>query len=338
MEGNNFEKESITNFSENRHSRSDYKKVKNWFASDDDQQLKASLREHWQQIPSDLALNERMKKLLSVLMVQISFRPFARKLSIFTMYQKVAAVLFIPLVASFLFWILTTRIGSDQSMVTIHSTEGARTEFALPDGSKGWLNSGSSLTYPARFSSCREVQLEGEAFFEVVKQHGQTFRVKTRDLSVQVLGTSFNVSAYSDDQEISVVLKEGSVRVLSPDEKEIYTMKPNEKMEFNFLKKSASLSKVDAEELIAWTQGILKFRGEPLSDVVKKLSRWYNVEIQINDVQLQGYNFKATFKNEPLEEILRMIALTTPMRYEIEERQKDNNGIYLRKKITIKRK
>lgn len=338
MEGKNFESGSVNNFSENSYSRTDYKKLKSWFAADDDQGLKKTMREHWHQIPTDLALSERLKKLLSVMLVQISFRPTVRKVSFVSVYQKIAAVLFVPLIAGFLVWFYISRENTDQSMVTIHSTEGARTEFSLPDGSKGWLNSGSSLSYPASFTSSREVELDGEAFFKVVHQRGNTFRVKTRDLSVQVLGTSFNVSAYRDDQQISVVLKEGSVRVLNPDDKEIYTMKPNEKMEFNTNKKSAILSKVDADELIVWTQGILRFSGEPLSEVMKKLSRWYNVDIEIRDAQLKGYNFKATFKNEQLEEILRMIALTTPMNYVIYERQKDQNGIYLRKKITIERK
>lgn len=338
MEDKNFESGSVSNFSENRYSRTDYKRLRNWFAADDDQPLKKSMREHWQQIPTDLALNERMKKLLSVMLVQISFRPVVRKMSFISLYQKIAAVLFVPFIAGFLVWIYTSRVDNDQSMVTIHSTEGARTEFTLPDGSKGWLNSGSSLSYPSRFSSIREVELEGEAFFNVVHQQGNIFRVKTKELSVQVLGTSFNVSAYRDDEQVSVVLKEGSVRVLSPDNDEIYTMKPNEKMEFWKVKKSATLSKVDADELIAWTQGILRFSGEPLSEVMRKLGRWYNVDFEIRDKQLQEYNFKATFKNEQLEEILRMIALTTPMNYKIDERIKDENGIYKKKKIMIEKR
>lgn len=338
MEKNSSEKQSLNHFAENKYSRTEYREVKEWFSKDEDSDLKESLKKHWAKIPADQDLSPRLINLLQVLITQISFTRPTKRWSVFSIYQKVAAVLFVPLVLGVIAWSIYSGRDQQMAMVTIHSTEGARTEFVLPDGSKGWLNSGSELTYPAKFTTNREIQLEGEAFFNVVHQNGEKFRVKTLGLTVQVLGTSFDVSAYKNDPEISVILKEGSVQVLNENEKPIYLMKPDERLNFNIHQKVAEVSHICAAEQILWTDGILQFRGEPMSEVMKKLGRWYNVDIEIRDKQLQKYNFKATFKNEQLEEILRMMALTTPMNYRIEERIKDENGIYKRKKIVIEKK
>ena len=338
MEKNSSEKQSLNHFAENKYSRTEYREVKEWFSKDEDSDLKESLKKHWAKIPDDQDLSPRLINLLQVLITQISFTRPTKRWSVFSIYQKVAAVLFVPLVLGVIAWSIYSGRDQQMTMVTIHSTEGARTEFVLPDGSKGWLNSGSELTYPAKFTTNREIQLEGEAFFNVVHQNGEKFRVKTLGLTVQVLGTSFDVSAYKNDPEISVILKEGSVQVLNENEKPIYLMKPDERLDFNIHQKVAEVSHICASEQILWTDGILQFRGEPMSEVMKKLGRWYNVDIEIRDKQLQKYNFKATFKNEQLEEILRMMALTTPMNYRIEERIKDENGIYKRKKIVIEKK
>lgn len=338
MKKNSIEKQSLNHFTENKFSRTEYREVREWFSKDEDSDLKENLEKHWIKMPANQELSPRLISLLQVLKTRISFTLPAKKWSVFSIYQKVAAVLFVPLVLGVIVWGI--HFGRDQqmAMVTIHSTEGARTEFVLPDGSTGWLNSGSELSYPAQFGKSRYVKLDGEAYFHVVHQNGEKFRVKTDALTVQVLGTSFNVSAYKTDPGISIVLKEGSVQVLNPDDKPIYLMKPDERLDYNVKRQMANVTHVNALESILWTEGILQFRGEPMSEVMKKLGRWYNVDFEIRDKQLQEYNFKATFKNEQLEDILRMIALTTPMEYKIEERIKDENGIYKRKKIVIEKK
>lgn len=334
----NFEEQSLRNFTENKHSRTEYHRIEEWFLEEENSGLKEAMHDHWQKLPDGQPLNSRLNALLEILKTQILFTLPQKKWSVFNVYQKVAAVLFIPLLAGISMWGIHSVTDRQTAMVTIHSAEGTRTEFVLPDGSQGWLNSESDLTYAIPFSENREVELQGEAFFNVVHQNDKKFCVKTSELTVQVLGTSFDVSAYKDDPTISVILKEGSVQVLSPGEKLVYSMSPDEKLEYTIQKKSADVSRVNATEQTFWTQGILQFRGEPLSEVMKKLGRWYNVCFEIRDQQIQGYSFNATFQGEQLEEILRMIALTTPMKYRVEERITDENGIYKKKKIIIERK
>lgn len=338
MKTDTIDKNTLRRFAENKFSRTEYKKVRGWFAEEENIELQESLRQHWNKIPSNQGLDSRLINLFGRLKAKILFTRATKRWSVFSIYQKVAAVLFIPLLLGIAVRGLFPAQNRQMASVTIHSAGGARTEFVLPDGSKGWLNSGSELSYPARFYKNREVQLKGEAFFNVVHQNGEKFRVKTSALTIQVLGTSFNISAYHDDPEISVILKEGRVQVLNADEKPVYLMKPNERLDYNVQKRTALVSGVDAANQTLWTQGILQFRGEPLSAVTKKLGRWYNVDFEIRDKQLQEYNFKATFKDEQVEEILRMIAITTPMKYRIEERVTDENGIYKRKKIIIENK
>jgi len=338
MKTDTVDKNILRRFAENKFSRTEYKKVREWFAEEENVELKESLRQQWNEIPSEQELNSRLINLLDRLKKQISSGGMTKRWPVFTIYQKAAAVLFIPLLVGIAVWGLFSVQNEQMASVTIHSADGARTEFVLPDGSKGWLNSGSELSYPAKFSKIREVQLKGEAFFKVVHQKGKKFRVKTSGLTIQVLGTSFDISAYSDNPEISVILEKGSIQVLNTEEKPVYLMKPNERLDYNVQKKAAVVSNVDAANQVLWTQGVLQFQGEPLSVVAKELGRWYNVDIEIRDKQLQEYKFKATFKDEQVEEILRMIAITTPMKYSIEKRVTDENGIYKRKKIIIERK
>ncbi len=338
MKTNTVDKNILRRFAENKFSRTEYKKVREWFAEEENVELQELLRQHWNKISFNQKLNSRLINLLDRLKEQISFSLVTKKWSVFSIYQKVAAVLFIPLLLGIAIWGVLPVQDGQMASLTIHSADGARTEFVLPDGSKGWLNSGSELSYPAQFSKTREVQLKGEAFFSVVHQNGEKFRVKTSGLTIQVLGTSFDVSAYHDDPAIRVILAKGSVQVLNTEEKPVYLMKPNERLDYDVHKKSAVVSNVDAANQILWTRGILRFRGEPLSVVTKKLGRWYNVDFEIRDKQLQEYKFKATFKDEQVEEILRMIAITTPMKYRVEKRVTDENGIYKRKKIIIEKK
>ena len=336
---NNPDKEALKNYAAGTYTRTDYRQVNHWFSREEDADLKDALESHWNKLPPDLPLNERMTRLLGSLKAKILFlQPEKKEWSLFRFYQKAAAVLFIPLILGFGYWLLRPAPEQATAMATIHSPEGARTEFTLPDGTSGWLNCGSELTYPVAFSNHREVKLTGEAYFDVVHRNGEKFRVKTTDLTVQVMGTSFNVAAYEEDSRIQVVLKEGRVQILGSGDQVSYVMKPDEKFSYDKDKKAANICQVNAAEQTAWTKGLLQFRGEPLSEVLKKLGRWYNVDFEIHDRQLQNYSFKATFKDEQLEEILRMIAITTPMKYQIEERKTNDNGIYMKKKIIIERK
>ena len=205
--------------------------------------------------------------------------------------------------------------------------------------SKVWLNSGSSLRYPEKFSGDnRIVYLTGEAYFEVKKQKDSVFIVSLANLDVKVLGTKFNVSGYTDDLFTEVVLSEGKVEINGKTGVFTQILSPDEKITYNAQTKTLKLSTVDANRYSAWKDGFLIMDNEPLERVIGRIERWYNAEIVIQDEALKSYRFKATFKDEPLEEVLRLIAITTPIKYVIEKRDSGANGILKRKKVTIELK
>jgi ferric-dicitrate binding protein FerR (iron transport regulator) len=222
-----------------------------------------------------------------------------------------------------------------QSWVEINAPEAARVEFLLPDSTKGWLNSGSKLKYPAIFEKNRKVELTGEAYFEVKKQKDSEFIVSLANLDVKVLGTKFNVSGYTDDMFTDVVLSEGKVEINGKTGVFKQILSPDEKITYNIQTKSLKLSSVDANRYSAWKDGFLIMDNEPLEQVIGRIERWYNAEIVIQDEALKSYRFKVTFKDEPLEEVLRLIAITTPIKYVIEKRDTGANGILKKKKVTI---
>jgi ferric-dicitrate binding protein FerR (iron transport regulator) len=163
---------------------------------------------------------------------------------------------------------------------------GNKSQLILPDGTKVWLNAGSRMAFPNKFSGKkREVFLEGEAYFEVTHNANLPFFVNTKDISIKVLGTKFNVSAYKTDKVAETVLLEGKVAV-----KELSSMgfmmketmlAPNQKASFNKENKTISVqNERDADFAIAWTEGWFKFSQQNLNTVLNKLQRYYNVQFE----------------------------------------------------------
>lgn len=185
---------------------------------------------------------------------------------------------------------LTPEIKSDRQEIKMNEViipYGKTSEMLLADGTKVWLNAGSRITFPSKFTqNTREVILEGEACFQVTQNPEQPFIVKTGDIHVKVLGTHFNISAYPADQTIETVLLEGSVALESPKKfglnKKELIIQPNQKASYTKkFKEFKVTNESDADMYIAWTYGWLKYNRESLRSVLKKVERYYNVEIQL---------------------------------------------------------
>lgn len=166
---------------------------------------------------------------------------------------------------------------------------GSRTVLTLSDNTKVFLNAGSKLVYPSEFKGDkREVLLSGEAFFEVSKNKNKPFIVKTSSLAIKVLGTKFNISAYSEDIDIKTVLVEGAVAVRKNDagifDQGIY-MKPNQLVSFNKKSEVFSTREADTEIYTLWKDGMLKFQDEELKNIIHKLERFYDLHILLKDSQ-----------------------------------------------------
>jgi ferric-dicitrate binding protein FerR (iron transport regulator) len=161
---------------------------------------------------------------------------------------------------------------------TLTTPRAGQFQLALPDGTKVWLNNASSLRYPTSFSGpTREVQLTGEAYFEVAKNSTQPFLVKVPEGTVRVLGTSFNIKAYTDEPAIKATLLTGKVSINTATHQSI--LSPGEQGVFDQDGIITVAKNIDTDEVIAWQRGFFNFTGASLNEVLHQLARWYDVEV-----------------------------------------------------------
>jgi len=224
----------------------------------------------------------------------------------------------------------------------VATKNGISTKMVLPDGSTVWLNAGSKLDYTRiGTSGNREVQLTGEAFFDVVKNPARPFIIHTSKIDVKVLGTRFNVKAYPEDKTVETSLVQGSVEVFvknRPGEK--YLLKPNQKLvllnnaEADALPR-ATVNRNSKLPIIAidhltyrtndtmaietsWMQNKLVFENEAFADVARKMERWYDVKIQFRNSSLEDELLNGDFRKETLSQALDALQITTDFKYKID--------------------
>ncbi|MGK6350978.1 FecR family protein [Parapedobacter sp. DT-150] len=189
--------------------------------------------------------------------------------------------------------------------MSIATPKGGTYQIILPDGSKVWLNSASSLTYPVKFSGkTRAVALEGEAYFEVTKQ-AIPFIVKTRGQEVEVLGTQFNVSAYADDEETKTTLVEGKVNVVSAGERTSTVLQPNQQATLRGAE--LSVKDVNVAPFTDWRDGLFSFQETSLRDAMNQLSRWYDLEVTYDRAVSETYFFGKIKRNNSLSKVLNIL-------------------------------
>jgi ferric-dicitrate binding protein FerR (iron transport regulator) len=217
---------------------------------------------------------------------------------------------------------------------------GTRSMLTLDDGSRVWLNSGSRLKYPKDFSGRRrEVFLTGEAYFEVESDASRPFIVRTKRLNVRATGTRFNVNVSSIEKASQITLVEGKIavckNVAGGKTVEISRMEPSQHMAFDTISGSFKVETEDTYRFIAWKDGKLIFRNEPLEDVIKRIGYFYNVDIELKDEKLKEYRYRATFEEESLDEILHLLKISSPVDYREIKREPLPDGSFPRKKIII---
>ena len=199
---------------------------------------------------------------------------------------------------------------------------GEEYQLTLADGTKVWLNSESKLTYPTQFAShIREVELEGEAYFEVMKNVKAPFFVKTKQMNIEVLGTSFNVSVYQDEENMKATLVEGSVKIVpNYGNSETLIIKPNEQAIFNIYADNINIKTVDAQSYGRWRVGVFAFNEATLEEIMRKLSRWYKIRIFFQDDVVRNYQFSGKLPRfKTCNVLLEMIEKTTDIQFEIKD-------------------
>ncbi|MBA4407890.1 MAG: hypothetical protein C0397_00520 [Odoribacter sp.] len=274
---------------------------------------------------------------------KISDQLFARKkVGFFIQLQRIAAILLLPvLIVSAIYYYSERNHAHQFSTIynTVETSLGMRSSLTLPDGTKIWLNAGSKLSYPILFSDkVREVKLSGEAYFEVKKDKKWPFLVNSGNMNIVVSGTTFNCNAYPENNEIQTVLVEGQVTVINESATALEELQPGELAVFRKNSQQITKTKTDLQKYIAWKSGKLMFRDDKMNEVVEKLERWYNVEFEIMDKEISDYVYTATFIDESLDQVLKMLSISAPIRYTVSVRSKQEDQTFEKQTVKLYRK
>lgn len=282
---------------------------------------------------------EKYNSSRSFVKVQRKIKNRYNKRKILLGISRVAAFFTIPLlISTFIFGTLLFnkyRIDSSE-IIEVRSSTGTVSSFELPDGSKIWLNAESKLRYPSSFKGkAREVELEGEAFFEITSSLEHPFYVSTMS-GVKVLahGTQFNIN--TEDGEVETTLVEGKVDILLG-KRLLKELVPGEKADFNPGKNQLEIRRVNTDEFTAWKDGKIIFRNAPLNEVFKQLSRKYNVDISLHDEKniVDKYSARITFTDETIQQIFTYLEVAAPIKWTISTQKQKEDSTLTKQKIDV---
>lgn len=301
---------------------------------------------------------------------------------------SVAAILLLPLLGYISWEIFTQKMWlKGQAEITYNEficPLGVRSEFELPDGTRGSLNNGSRLKYPVKFSGdFREVELVGEAYFDVAHIKNKPFIINTAGLDIKVLGTRLNVYSYPGEGYQEFTLESGSIELIKEENNQrisIGKMKPGQHLVYRYneknrdvetkesMQESKPLKKVDsnkgpttilkemksresavfsikegeldiklddAEKYTSWKDGKLVLRNDPMPNQLKRIERWYNVKFNILDESINEETYWATFKEESLDQVLKLLTISGPLKFEKHPKEKSTDGNYKPQEIDI---
>jgi transmembrane sensor len=287
---------------------------------------------------------DRSKELLEI--ADNNLIKYTRREKVVKTLTRIAAVLMLPVLCFGLY--MSYRYQSSMRMESsvnqvyneVISSVDAITKVTLPDGSIVWLNHRSSIRYPSAFQgNARITELKGEGYFEVAHNPKIPFIVKTGDLRIKAVGTTFNIMAYPEEARVETSLIEGKVELELADKKGNFTslakMKPTDMAIFKKAGNELNTRTISDDRYFSWKEGKLVFNKEPMGEVARKLGRWFNVDIEIKDPELLELTFTATFVQETLPQVLELMAMASPVKYSISKREKMTNGTFSKRKIIL---
>ena len=230
-------------------------------------------------------------------------------------FSKIAAMLLVAIISGFS--IAYLLIGPDTPKTEVvwfktHVPRGEKSQLVLPDGSKVWLNSESDISYPSNFmNGNRVMKLKGEAYFEVAKLENKSFTVETNNYNIRVLGTKFNVMAYPDFNRTETSLIEGKIEI-QKGEQSVQVI-PGET--FSYADDKYSIKEARVSQTSKWKDDIFDFDRIAFKELIVRMERWYDVDIEIKNPELNGILYSGIFKNEEtILEVLNTFQLTLPIR------------------------
>jgi ferric-dicitrate binding protein FerR (iron transport regulator) len=297
-------------------------------ASDENKTEFADIKNAWalaemSEDRENLLLKNQYKTLLNKIQqikAQKGKYSFAWSIKDNTWFWKIAAALIVTAgISSLLGYFAGNRSNSEQLLNVVN---GKQTCLQLADGTKIWLNSGSSLQYPASFKGkTREVTLSGEGYFEVAHNENKPFIVNTSSLKVKVIGTSFNLSAYDDDKDAKITLEKGAVSIVSLNgNNEMGRLRPGQMAVYSKSEQQLKLMSVETNLYSSWKNGQFKFKRMSFEELAKKLGRKYNVNFIFLNKELKQTTYNGSFYNyEPLESVLKVMQTNSPFVYNIQK-------------------
>lgn len=238
-------------------------------------------------------------------------------------FSKIAAAIALLVAFAGLTYLIFPELQTlNQSLRIVKSNpSGQKSTHFLPDGSKVYLNAESSISYLTDFEgSLREIELNGEAYFEVAKNAEKPFVVKSKSLSTTAIGTAFNVRAYATENRLEISLTEGKVKVESENLKEGVYLKPGEKLAYSSKSRTASKVQFDQDEITGWKNGLIKFNDADYLEVKNRLERWFGVKIKSDKSPSSDWRYTGAFENQSLEMILEGMKLTKNFEYRMERK------------------
>ncbi len=276
---------------------------------------------NWEQEPPDQAAKDLYKRIEANIDTE---KPTItlNKRSFYAWNVAAGLILVIAGIFAYIWYKTTHRIPGTTKLTGIETKRGQKAWFELPDNSKVILNAGSRLIYPKEFGTTREVTLEGEAYFEIAKDSQKLFIVRTGDLETTVLGTSFNINAYPEEQVIKVAVIKGKVQVAVDDGSEKFNKKRQlvgrSLATYHKPEQLIEVETQDNSDLVAWKEGVIHFDNTPFSEVAKTLERWYGVKFFIGNEKIGRCNIYGEFENRSLKSVMNALQEAIDMSYEFD--------------------
>jgi ferric-dicitrate binding protein FerR (iron transport regulator) len=302
--------------------------LKKWLADPSSQlEVEKWLLDHWDSSPeinSDLLIESVFSQIKQYEKIH-SHRSGMTWSGFVNIYQKIAAVILIPMVGFGILYLVNQRNPSSIQYTETIAPRGQKSQIVLSDGTKVWLNSDTKIRYPGQFDkNQRDVYLDGEAFFEVTKNVHQPFLIHTLGPDVKVVGTKFNVKAYADENQVETSLFEGRVDLIlkNPESDQTFDkeLKPDQSVIYSGTSHQLTSIRFPKDEIDGWKKNQLIFKDDTFVKLVKKIERWYNVEVVYDETRFDNRRLTVElFEGERLEKLMDILSLALSVNYRYEK-------------------
>lgn len=313
--------EVLYRFISNQASPEEKNEVRNWVQVSEERKKELNrLKNIWILSGLEFVIDKKLKdeeiEKIKNIIRRLTLKENKKTLMLRFLRYAAAVLILISISGTIGYFVSNQSFKPNSEITKIIVPKGQRSTVILPDGSTVYLNSDSQLNFPSFFnSSKRKVQLIGEGFFKVSHDKSHPFVVETKGLDVEVLGTSFNVSSYPDDQVITTYLQTGKVKISDSAGEDVF-LSPSEAFTFNKITHRSEKVVVEDQRFSDWTIGLLTVEGETIGELVKKLERRFDVKIEFLDENVKQHLYTGSIKDQDLNTVMEALAFASSIKYE----------------------